>query len=221
MSNLMSRRNFLAGRASDRTRPQYSLGPEYYTNAVLRTHENKPVRFYDDLIKGKLVMINFMYANCQGICPRATANLVKVQRALNGRVGKDIFMYSISLKPEEDTPEVLGEYARVHGVKPGWLFLTGSEYDITTIRFKLFRWNHPAVDFDLDRHTGMARILNDSLNHWGMYPTIALAEQIVEAIKWAEPTPSLEVRLRENRLAQAKIDEEARAARLAAPTHQG
>jgi hypothetical protein len=67
----------------------------------------------------------------------------------------------------------------------------------------------------------MARILNDSLNHWGMYPTIALAEQIVEAIKWAEPTPSLEVRLRENRLAQAKIDEEARAARLAAPTHQG
>ncbi len=218
---MMNRRDFLTCPVAGMSRPSASWGPEYYTNTVLRTHENKPVRFYNDLIKGKLVVINFMYAKCQGICPRSTANLLKVQQALHDRVGRDIFMYSITLKPEEDSPAVLKEYARMHGVKPGWLFLTGSEYDITTIRFKLFRWDHPAVDFDINQHTGMVRIINDSFNRWGMCPTLAKPEQIVDAITWAEPTKPLETRLRENRQKQVKIDREAREAKLARAARQG
>jgi protein SCO1/2 len=70
----------------------------------LTTHEGKKVKFYDDLIKDKIVIINFMYVKCEGTCPGTTANLVKVQKLLGDRVGKDIFMYSITLKPEEDTP---------------------------------------------------------------------------------------------------------------------
>src|SRR5437879_6176575 len=96
----------------------------YFPNAILRTHQNKPVRFYDDLIKGKVVLINFMYTNCESLCPRQTANLVAVQRALGDRVGRDIFMYSITLKPEEDTPKLLQEYAKRNGDKPGWLFVS-------------------------------------------------------------------------------------------------
>jgi protein SCO1/2 len=38
-----------------------------FPNTVLRTHEGRDVRFYDDLIKDKIVLINFMYTNCQGI----------------------------------------------------------------------------------------------------------------------------------------------------------
>src|SRR5437870_6607051 len=49
----------------------------YFPNVVLRTHENKRVRFYDDLIKNKIVAINFMYAHCEGVCPRITSNLEK------------------------------------------------------------------------------------------------------------------------------------------------
>src|SRR3989442_8677148 len=97
----------------------------YFPNAILRTHQNKPVRFHDDLIKGKVVLINFMYTNREAPCPRQTANLAAVQRALGDRVGRDIFMYSITLKPEEDTPKVLQEYAKSNGAKPGWLSLTG------------------------------------------------------------------------------------------------
>ena len=61
-----------------------SAGPRagYFPNVVLWTHENKTVRFYDDLIRGKIVLINFMYATCKGLCPRQTANLVQVQKAL-------------------------------------------------------------------------------------------------------------------------------------------
>src|SRR5439155_106099 len=82
--------------------------------------EGKTVRFYDDLIRGRIVTVNFMYARCQNICPGMTSNLSMVQRALGDRVGRDIFMSSITLKPEEDTPAVLRSYASTHGVKPGW-----------------------------------------------------------------------------------------------------
>jgi protein SCO1/2 len=218
---MMNRRNFLTCNLADKSQPTASLGPEFYTNAVLRTHENKPVRFYQDLIKGKIVVINFMYAKCQGTCPLSTTNLVKVQKALQGRVGHDVFMYSITLKPEEDNPAVLKEYARMHGVKPGWLFLTGSEYDITILRFKLLRWDHAALDFDVNEHTGMVRIINDSLNRWTMCPTQATPHQIVEAISWVEPTKPLEVILRENREAQARFKRETQEANLAKAARHG
>lgn len=204
----MNRRNLFAKIASSGSRPAASLGPEYYTNTVLRTHENKEVRFYDDLIKGKLVVFNFMYANCQGACPMTTANLLKVQHALKNRVGKDIFMYSITLKPEEDDPKALKEYAEMHGVKPGWLFLTGDPFELTTIRFRLFRWDNPGLDFDVNQHTGMVRIINDTINRWSMCPTLAQPYQIVNAISWAEPTKPYKVRLQENIAAQARIDRE-------------
>src|SRR3989442_8851667 len=120
----------------------------YFPNVLLRTHENKTVHFYDDLIKGKIVLINFMYARCDdGLCPRQTPNLVLVQRALGDRVGRDIFMYSITLKPEQDTPAVLRDYANAYGVRPGWVFLTGKPDDIETIRNKLgFVNSKPARD---------------------------------------------------------------------------
>lgn len=183
-----------------------SLGPAFYTNAVFRTHENKEVRFYDDLIKGKQVVINFMYANCQGSCPITTANLVKVQHALKERVGKDVFMYSISIKPEEDDPAALNEYAKMHRVAPGWLFLTGSRYDTDTLRLRLATEHHAGIDLDSSQHTGMIRVINDSLNRWFCSPAQASVETVVQSIRWADPPKSLEARMRENAIIQAKID---------------
>src|SRR5882724_10157848 len=103
-SFVMNRRELLTCKLADKPVKAGPWGPEFYTNAVLRTHENKPVRFYDDLIKGKISLINFMYTNCAKWCPRSTAKLAKVQKMLGDRVGRDIFMYSISLKPWEDDP---------------------------------------------------------------------------------------------------------------------
>ena len=66
-----------------------------FPNVPLITHEGKVVRFYDDLIKNKIVMINFMYASCMDICPGMTANLKQVHKEFGDRMGRDIFMYSI------------------------------------------------------------------------------------------------------------------------------
>lgn len=140
---------------------------EYFPNVVLRTHENEAVRFYDDLLKDKVVAINFMYATCEGICPSVTSNLVQVQQILGNRVGRDIFMYSVTLKPEQDTPEVLEQYARMHQIGPGWFFLTGTPADIELIRRKLGAVNlDPLVDADTSSHIGLIRYGNEALERW-------------------------------------------------------
>jgi protein SCO1/2 len=159
----------------------------YFPNVELTTHEGKKVRFYDDLIKDKIVVINFMYAQCEGICPGITANLVKVQKILGDRIGRDIFMYSITLKPEEDSPKELQNYVEMHRVKPGWLFLTGKPDEIDMLRRKLgFSDTNPKLDKDKSNHIGMVRYGNEPRQWWAMCPGQANAEWIVSSILWMD-----------------------------------
>ena len=107
-----------------------------FPNVTLKTQDGADVRFYDDLVKDKTVIVNFMYTKCDGICERGTANLLQLQKSLGDRLGKDVFIYSITLEPEADSPEVLKAYRDAHGVKPGWTFLTGSVQNIEQVREK-------------------------------------------------------------------------------------
>src|SRR5207245_5768503 len=115
--------------------PYESIQAHDLPNVVLHTQDDKVVPFYDDLIKDKMVTINFIYSTCaDGTCPLITANLVQVQRLLGKRVGRDIFMYSITLNPRHDTPRVLKRYAGAYNVGPGWQFLTGPPDDMAVLR---------------------------------------------------------------------------------------
>ena len=163
------------------------LRERYFPNFELTTHEGKKVRFYDDLIKDKIVVINFMYAKCEGICMPITMNLKKVQNLLGGRVGRDIFMYSVTLKPEEDTPRALKQYVRAHRIKPGWTFLTGKPEEIDTLRRKLgFKDGKARLDKDLTNHVGMVKYGNEARSWWAMFPGRANAPWIVESILWMD-----------------------------------
>ena len=159
-------------------------------NVVLETHTGRKVRFYDDLLQGKLVVINMMYAGCTNTCPPTTHNLLRVQQMLGDRVGKDIFMYSITLKPEQDSARELAAYARSHAVQPGWLFLTGAPEDIEQLRYALgFYDPDPKVDQQEGRHVGMVRIGNDPYRRWGMAPSLADPRQIVSMIRHVDLQP--------------------------------
>ena len=108
-----------------------------FPNVPLITQDGRTVRFYDDLLKGKAVVINVIYTSCKDRCPLETAKLAQVQRLLADHVGKDIFFYSITVDPEFDTPEVLKAYAEKFHVGPGWLFLTGQREDIGLLQKRL------------------------------------------------------------------------------------
>lgn len=155
----------------------------YFPNAVLTTHENRQVKFYEDLIKGKIVVINMMYAMCTGSCPADTASLLKLQEALGDRIGRDIFMYSLTLWPELDTPHVLNDYVEKYGIKSGWTFLTGERADLELIRHKLGFYSRRAEeDADISQHTGMVRIGNDRFDRWCMAPAQSSTRQLVSTI---------------------------------------
>ena len=163
--------------------PREKLAERSFPNVVLTTHEGKKVRFYDDLMKDKIVLINFMYVKCEGICPGTTANLVKVQKLLGDRVGRDIFMYSITLKPEEDTPAALARYAKAYKVGPGWQFLTGDPKDVELLRRKLgFIDRDPERDAVKSNHIGMLRWGNEPLTLWAGCPGSLPPEKIVKEI---------------------------------------
>src|SRR5262249_56205860 len=108
-------------------------GADYFPNVTLTTHEGRTVRFFDDLIKDKIVAINLIYTTCQYACPLETARLAQVQRLIGDRMGRDVFFYSITIDPDHDTPAVLAEYAQRYGVGPGWLFLTRSRAGIALL----------------------------------------------------------------------------------------
>jgi protein SCO1 len=171
--------------------PRERLAEKSFPNVTLTTHEGKKVKFYDDLLKDKIVLINFMYVKCEGSCPGTTANLVRVQQLLGDRVGKDIFMYSITLKPEEDTPKVLADYAKAYKVKPGWQFLTGDPKDIELLRQKLgFIDRDPVRDANKSNHIGMLRWGNEPHTLWAGCPASLAPSKIVKEIALVDwPTP--------------------------------
>jgi len=159
----------------------------HFPNVLLTTHEGKKVRFYDDLIKDKIVVINFMYVKCDGVCPGITANLVKLQKLLGSRLGRDIFMYSFTLKPEQDSPEVLRDYAKAYRAKKGWTFLTGTPEDMELLRRKLgFTDPDPKLDADKSNHIGNVRYGNEALQLWGSCPGLSKASWMAESISWVD-----------------------------------
>jgi protein SCO1/2 len=109
----------------------------YVPNLPVVTQDGKVFQFYEDLIKDKIFVISFFYASCTQICPLATARLSELQDVLGDSVGREIFFYTISVDPENDTPERLKKYADAMHAGPGWLFLTGIPEDIRSIRDRL------------------------------------------------------------------------------------
>ena len=79
-------------------------GANYFPNVPLLTQDGEKVKFYDDIIKNKVVALNFIYTQCVDSCPVETAKMRQVYKKLGDRVGKDVFMYSISIDPRRDTP---------------------------------------------------------------------------------------------------------------------
>ncbi|HYG79759.1 MAG TPA: SCO family protein, partial [Pyrinomonadaceae bacterium] len=149
----------------------------YFPNHVLLTQDGKPVRFYDDVLKGKVVLINFMFTTCTGVCPPMAANLAKVQNYLGDRVGKDVHIVSISVDPTVDTPEKLKKYAEGFRAKPGWYFLTGKKENVDWVLYKLGGYVE-----DKMQHSGILVIGNETTGEWVKTAALRNPAQIAEAV---------------------------------------
>ena len=134
---------------------------KYFPNLVLRTQDDNPVHFYEDLLKGKVVLINFIFTTCQGVCAPMTANLARVQSYLAERLGKEVLMISISVDPTIDTPNVLRKYADKFKAKPGWYFLTEEKKSVDWVLYKLGGYVE-----DKQQHASVLIIGNEATGEW-------------------------------------------------------
>lgn len=141
-------------------------GRNYFPNYRLVNQDGEELRFYDDVIKGKVVSINFMFTSCADVCPVETAKLRQVQQMLGDRVGRDVFMYSITIDPEHDTPEVLKAYREQFNIGPGWQFLTGKREEIEDLqkRFGLYVRSRQEID-PLDHNVSLM-LGNEATGRW-------------------------------------------------------
>jgi protein SCO1/2 len=89
--------------------------------------DGKKLRFHTDLVKGKVVVISFIYTNCTSVCPVIGEGVARLQAALGERVGRDVHLISVSTDPVTDTPEKLKAWGARLKAKEGWTLVTGEK----------------------------------------------------------------------------------------------
>ncbi len=112
------------------------MGADYFPNTPLTDQDGQPLHFFDDLIKDKVVVINFIFTSCSDSCPWKPRACVRCRNCWGiGSAGHLLLLHQH--RPLERYPEVLKAYAQRFQVGPGWKFLTGEFADVTDLRKKL------------------------------------------------------------------------------------
>lgn len=154
----------------------------FFPNVPVQTHDGRTVRFYDDLIRGKIVVVNFIYTSCSNICPLVTSRLAMVKDLLGDRVGRDIFFLSITIDPVNDGPDVLQKYAQTYRAGPGWTFITGTPENMDVIRAKLGERSNVKAE-----HRNDIMIGNDRTGSWGRDSAFANLDVLADTIQEFDP----------------------------------
>lgn len=151
---------------------------KYFTDVVLLNQNGERMRFYSDLLQGKVVIIDSFFATCQGSCLPMNRNLEKVQEALGDHIGKDVYIISISVDPTVDTPASLKEYAKKLHARPGWYFLTGEKQNVDLALNKLGQYVNDKQD-----HLNIFIIGNERTGLWKKAFGLARSDELVKVVE--------------------------------------
>ena len=154
-----------------------SPAQKYFTDVVLVNQNGEKMRLYSDLLRDKVVIIDAFFATCQGSCLPMNRNLEKVQEALGDRVGKDVYIISISVDPIVDTPANLKEYAKKLHARPGWYFLTGEKQNVDFALRKLGEYVEDKQD-----HLNIFIIGNERTGLWKKAFGLAPSDELVKVV---------------------------------------
>lgn len=150
----------------------------YFTDVVLVNQNGEKMRFYSDLLHDKVVVINSFFATCPGSCLPMERNLEKVQQALGDRMGKDVYIISISVDPTVDTPANLKAYAKKLNAGPGWYFLTGEKQNVDFALGKLGQ-----LVANKEEHLNIFIIGNERTGLWKKAFGLAQSAEIVKVVE--------------------------------------
>jgi protein SCO1/2 len=158
--------------------PEESPAQKYFTDVELINQDGKKVRFYSDVLKGKTVVVNAFFTSCTSVCPPMNRNMEKIQEALGARVGRDVFLVSMTVDPEVDTPARMKEYAQKFHAGPGWIFLTGKKENLDWALYKLGQYVEQKND-----HKTIFIIGNEPTGLWKKAFGIANVAELVQVVE--------------------------------------
>ena len=158
--------------------PTPSAAAKYFSDVELINQDGQKMHFYSDVLKNKVVIINAFFSTCTSVCPPMNRNLEKVQEALGDRLGKDAFLVSISVDPENDTPTRLKEYSRRFHARPGWIFLTGKKENVDWALYKLGQYVETKGD-----HSTVIIVGNEPKGLWKKALGLAKSEELVRIVE--------------------------------------
>lgn len=151
-------------------------------NVVLQNDQGKTVRFYDDVMKDRQVVLNVMYTVCSNICTPATRNLMEARKLL-GTQARDLHFVSMSLTPLTDTPEALRAYKKLNGIEGRWTFLTGKPEQVEQVQKALgFLTDKP--EDDLLSHSSQAVVCDERNLRWSHANTLTSGRAIARMIRF-------------------------------------
>lgn len=157
---------------------ELSAAHKYFTDVVLTNQNDEQMRLYTDLLKGKVVVINAFFTTCQVSCPVMAATISRIQERFADRLGKDLYLISISVDPETDTPARLKEYAERFKAKSGWYFLTGTSENVNLALYKLGQYVE-----NKESHLNIMIVGNESTGLWKKALGLARPESVIEIVE--------------------------------------
>lgn len=152
---------------------------DYFSNIEVIDQDGQRLKFYDDVLKDKVVAINFIFTNCQGACPLMTRHLTLVRDLLGPEVGEKIHFVSISIDPIRDTPAAMKEFAETHHAdQAAWRFITGDPDDLAAIVKRLGQYTD-----DVEAHSTLLLAANVRTAHWTKIPPNVPPNGVVERLR--------------------------------------
>jgi protein SCO1/2 len=151
---------------------------KYFTDVELMDQDGRTLKFYSDVLKGKTVVINALFTTCTNVCPPISRNFERIQQALGERLGKDVFLVSITVDPDTDTPAKLKDYAQRFHARKGWSFLTGKKENIDAALYKLGQYVE-----EKSQHKTVIIIGNESTGLWKKAFGLAAAEDLIALVE--------------------------------------
>ncbi len=158
--------------------PADAAAREYFTDLPLQTHRGEEVRFYSDVLAGKVVLVSGFYTNCPSVSPRQNTVLSRLQDALGERLGRDVFIVSITIDPTRDDVNTVAEYAEVFRPRDGWTFLTGKPENVDWVNYKLGQY----LEY-LEDHKGTLLLGNLRTGLWKKAPGHAQTDDLYREIQ--------------------------------------
>jgi cytochrome oxidase Cu insertion factor (SCO1/SenC/PrrC family) len=143
----------------------------------LLDQDGRKIHFYTDLVKGRTVVMNFIFTTCTTICPPLGATFARVQKELGDKVGRDVQFISISVDPATDTPERLKAWGAKFHAGDGWTFVTGNKPQVDELLRAL-----GASFAKREDHSPTVLIGNDAHGDWTRTYGLANTSQLVQII---------------------------------------